>query len=131
MVPVQLRQRVYEAGQSELRLSRVVIERDLGNVCPQVHTAPRIPKGQGLLAGRHVETHEQLAYSVDVENIRHVGQTSGLTELTLTWRIKTMDRFKTNSLQAYTTMITMTPKQQYNDVHTLNGHFITSTCSIA
>ncbi|TNN57244.1 hypothetical protein EYF80_032578 [Liparis tanakae] len=85
VVPVQLRQRVDEARQGELRLPGVFIKGNLWSVRPQVHTPPRVPEGQGLFAGRYVKTHEQLAHGVDMENIRHIGQTIGLAELALTW----------------------------------------------
>lgn len=44
----------------------------------------RIPEGQSLFAGRHIEAHEQLAHRVDVKDVRHVGETGGLAELALT-----------------------------------------------
>lgn len=86
VVPVQLRQGVHEARQGELRLSGVVIEWNLWGIGPQVDTSPRIPKGQGLFARWHVKTHEQLAHCVDMKNVCQVSQTSGLTELALTWK---------------------------------------------
>lgn len=85
VVPVQLRQGVHEARQGELCLPGVVIEWNLWGIRPQVDTSPRIPKGQGLFARRYVKTHEQLAHRVDMKNVCHVSQTSGLTELALTW----------------------------------------------
>lgn len=88
VVPVQLRQRVNKARQSKLCLPGVVIKWNLWSIRPQVHTSPRVPEGQGLFAGRYVKTHEQLAPGVDMKNIRHIGQTSGLTELALTWTKK-------------------------------------------
>lgn len=51
-----------------------------------MYDAPGVPKGEGLLTGRDVKTHEQLPYSVDVENVGHIGETSGFTELTLAWK---------------------------------------------
>lgn len=84
VVPVQLRKSVDKARQRELSLPRVVVEGNLRSVGPQVNASPRVAKSQGLFAGRHVEAHEQLTDGVDVENISHVGETSGLTELTLT-----------------------------------------------
>ena len=85
MVPVQLVQRVHKAGMGKLCLAGVVVVGHLGRIRPQVHAPPRVPEGQGLLAGRHVEAHEQLAPRVHVEDVCHVGEPRGLTELTLAW----------------------------------------------
>lgn len=86
VVPVQLRQRVYEARQGKLGLPGVVVKWNLRSIRPKVHTSPRVPEGQGLFARWDVKAHEQLAHGVDVKNVRHIGETSGLTELALTWR---------------------------------------------
>lgn len=83
MVPVQLRKSVHETGQGELSVSRVVIKGDFRSIRPEVDTSSRVTKSQGLFAGRHVEAHEQLTDSVDVENISHISKTSGLTKLAL------------------------------------------------
>lgn len=88
VVPVQLRQRVHKARQRKLCLPRVVVKGNLRSIRPQMHTPTGIPEGQGLFAGWDVKAHEQLAHGVDVENVRHIGEASGFTELALTCRQK-------------------------------------------
>lgn len=91
VIPVQLRQRVHKARQGKICLPGVVVKGNFWSIRPKVHTSPRVPEGQGLFAGRYVKTHEQLANGVDVKNVRNIGETSGLTELALTWRKKMWD----------------------------------------